>query len=95
MKNNSAWTSFKILRTTNKGNLYFINDKSPNINNDESDSDDENINNNREISNLLYKKENYEIYKVIYYIKKRIMRFIMRFKNYCNIIQKAQIMIIA
>ena len=82
MKNINAWTSFKILRTTNKGNLYFINDKSPNINNDESDSDDENINNNREISNLLYKKENYEIYNEI----QKLLQYNSKSSNYDNCI---------
>ena len=65
--NNDIWTSFKMSRTTNKSNMYIIYDKNENIihNDEDSGSDSEQNNNIRELSNLLYKKENFENYNEI------------------------------
>ena len=64
--NIEPWTSFKIIRTTNKGNMYLNFDKSESINiNEDSGSDLEQNNDNREVSNLLHKKDNYENYNEI------------------------------
>ena len=64
-KNIEGWTSFKVMRTTNKGNLYFSTEKSENIINDENSDSDSEQNIIREVSNLLFKKENYEYYNEI------------------------------
>ena len=58
------WTSFQLKRTTNKGNMYILNDKIENDNDDDSDNNSENIC-NREISNLIFKKENNDNYNEI------------------------------
>jgi len=56
-KNIEGWTSFKVMRTTNKGNLYFSTEKSENIINDENSDSDSEQNIIREVSNLLFKKK--------------------------------------
>ena len=63
--NNENWTSFQVKRTTNKGNMYEISDKTENINYEEDSGSDSEHNYNREVSNLLYKKENYDNYNEI------------------------------
>ena len=74
------WTSFKVLRTTNKGNLFNIyekNENENNINDDEENSNDSEINEKREMSNLLYKKENYENYNEI----QKLLQYSSNFLN--------------
>ena len=77
-KNIEGWTSFKVMRTTNKGNLYFLAEKSENINNDENSDSDSEQNIKREVSNLLFKKENYEYYNEI----QKLLQYNSRTINY-------------
>ena len=56
------YSSFQIIRNTNKGNIYNISD---NENKDEDNSSDSSNNNQNEILDILYNKENSENYNEI------------------------------
>ena len=60
--NNKDYSTFKIIRTTNKGNLFY---KVDNENKDEDNSSDSSNNNKNEIIEILYNKETYENYNEI------------------------------
>ena len=63
--NRDNWTTYKIKRTTNKGNMNIISDKIDIDNNDEDSENNLEKNNNRDINNLLFKKENIDNYNEI------------------------------
>ena len=78
--NNKDYSSFKIIRTTKKGNLYNRFDKD---NKEEDNSSESSHNNKGDISDILYNKENYdnynEIQKLIQY-----NNYIYNISNYSN-----------
>ena len=78
--NNKDYSSFKIIRTTKKGNLYNRFDKD---NKEEDNINESSHNNKADISDILYNKENYDNYNEIQKLV-QYNNYIYNISNYSN-----------